>query len=97
MIIYSLIEHEVMGPNLTAVENMILGTAAFTIAGPVIVYDVSASVAQYDFSYTFRVHMHLCGVKVKLSTTPDGYQFRSEEAQDFYRGSGRTAGGRLAQ
>ena len=35
-----------MGPNLTPAEGMILGTAAkmFTIAGPVIVYDVSASV-----------------------------------------------------
>ena len=35
-----------MGPILTAVEGFILGTAAkmFTIAGPVIVYGVSASV-----------------------------------------------------
>mgnify|MGYP003442013221 FL=1 len=35
-----------MGPNLTPAEGMILGTAAkmFTIAGPVIVYGVSASV-----------------------------------------------------
>ena len=41
-----LIEHEYMGPNLTPAEGMILGTAAkmFTIAGPVIVYGVSASV-----------------------------------------------------
>ena len=35
-----------MGPILTAAEGFILGTAAkmFTIAGPVIVYGVSASV-----------------------------------------------------
>ncbi|MBQ2854284.1 MAG: SpoVA/SpoVAEb family sporulation membrane protein [Oscillospiraceae bacterium] len=35
-----------MGPNWTPAEGMILGTAAkmFTIAGPVIVYGVSASV-----------------------------------------------------
>ena len=35
-----------MGPNLTAAEGMILGTAAkmFTIAGPVIVYGLAASV-----------------------------------------------------
>ena len=41
-----------MGPNLTASEDMILGTAAkmFTIAGPVIVYGVSASVI-YGFIY----------------------------------------------
>ena len=41
-----LIEHEYMGPKLTQAEGMILGTAAkmFTIAGPVIVYGVSASV-----------------------------------------------------
>ena len=41
-----LIEHEVMGPELTQAEGMILGTAAkmFTIAGPVIVYGVSDSV-----------------------------------------------------
>ena len=41
-----LIEHEVMGPNLTVAEGFILGVGAkmFTIAGPVIVYGVSASV-----------------------------------------------------
>ena len=35
-----------MGPILTAAEGMILGTAAkmFTIAGPVIVYSIAASV-----------------------------------------------------
>ena len=35
-----------MGPNLTPAEGFILGTVAklFTIAGPVIVYGVSASV-----------------------------------------------------
>ena len=35
-----------MGPNLTPAEGMVLGTAAkmFTIAGPVLVYGVSASV-----------------------------------------------------
>ena len=35
-----------MGPKLTAAEGYILGTAAkmFTIAGPVIVYGMSASV-----------------------------------------------------
>ena len=41
-----LIEHEYMDPNLTAAEGFILGVGAkmFTIAGPVIVYGVSASV-----------------------------------------------------
>ena len=41
-----LTEHQLMGPSLTHAEGMILGTAAkmFTIAGPVIVYGVSASV-----------------------------------------------------
>ena len=35
-----------MGPKLAQAEGMVLGTAAkmFTIAGPVIVYGVSASV-----------------------------------------------------
>ena len=39
-------EQEYMGPNLTPAEGFILDTAAkmFTIAGPVIVYGVSASV-----------------------------------------------------
>ena len=41
-----LLEHEVMGPKLTQAEGFILGVGAkmFTIAGPVIVYGVSASV-----------------------------------------------------
>ena len=41
-----LIEHKVMGPILTAAEGFILGVGAkmFTIAGPVIVYGVAASV-----------------------------------------------------
>ena len=41
-----LIEHEVMGPKLTQAEGYIPGVGAkmFTIAGPVIVYGVSASV-----------------------------------------------------
>ena len=39
-------KHEYMGPNWTPEESFILGTAAkmFTIAGPVIVYGLSASV-----------------------------------------------------
>ena len=39
-------EYVFMGPKLRQAEGMILGTAAkmFTIAGPVIVYGVSASV-----------------------------------------------------
>ena len=39
-------EHEYMGPKLTQVEGFILGVGAkmFTIAGPVIVYGISASV-----------------------------------------------------
>lgn len=39
-----LIEHEVMGPKLTQAKAFILGVGAkmFTIAGPVIVYGVSA-------------------------------------------------------
>ena len=39
-------EHECMNPKLTQVEGFILGVGAkmFTIAGPVIVYGVSASV-----------------------------------------------------
>ena len=41
-----------MGPKLTAAEGFILGVGAkmFTIAGPVIVYGVSASVV-YGFIY----------------------------------------------
>ena len=41
-----------MGPNLTVPEGFILGVGAkmFTIAGPVIVYGVSASVI-YGFIY----------------------------------------------
>ena len=47
-----LIEHEYMGPKLTQAEGFILGVGAkmFTIAGPVIVYGVSASVV-YGFIY----------------------------------------------
>ena len=39
-------KHELMGPSLTHAEGFILGVGAkmFTIAGPVIVYGVSASV-----------------------------------------------------
>ena len=39
-------EHECMGPNWTQAEGFILGIGAkmFTIAGPVIVYGVGASV-----------------------------------------------------
>ena len=39
-------EHEYMGPKLTPAEGFFLGVGAkmFTIAGPVIVYGVSASV-----------------------------------------------------
>ncbi|MBQ9838902.1 MAG: SpoVA/SpoVAEb family sporulation membrane protein [Oscillospiraceae bacterium] len=41
-----LMEHGCMGPKLTQAEGLILGVGAkmFTIAGPVIVYGVSASV-----------------------------------------------------
>ena len=41
-----LTEHEYIGPNCTHAEGFILGVGAkmFTIAGPVIVYGVSASV-----------------------------------------------------
>ena len=47
-----LTEHECMGPKLTQAEGFILGVGAkmFTIAGPVIVYGVSASVF-YGFVY----------------------------------------------
>ena len=47
-----LIEHEVMGPSWTQAEGFILGVGAkmFTIAGPVIVYGVSASIV-YGFIY----------------------------------------------
>ena len=39
-------KHECMGPKLTQAEGWVLGVGAkmFTIAGPVIVYGVSASV-----------------------------------------------------
>ena len=39
-------EYVFMGPNLTAAEGFVFGVGAkmFTIAGPVIVYGVSASV-----------------------------------------------------
>jgi len=51
-----LTEHEYMGPNLTAAEGFILGVGAkmFTIAGPVIVYGVSASVV-YGLVYWLRI------------------------------------------
>jgi stage V sporulation protein AC len=41
-----------MGPNLTQAEGVILGVGAkmFTIAGPVMVYGVSASIV-YGFIY----------------------------------------------
>jgi len=41
-----------MGPSLTAPEGFILGVGAkmFTIAGPVIVYGISASIV-YGFIY----------------------------------------------
>ena len=41
-----LLEHELMGPKLTQAEGFVLGVGAkiFTIAGPVIVYGVTASV-----------------------------------------------------
>ena len=44
--ILALTEHEYMVPNWTYAEGLILGVGAkmFTIAGPVIVYGVSASV-----------------------------------------------------
>ena len=45
-----------MGPKLTRAEGMILGTAAkmFTIARPVIVYDVSASMV-YGIIYWITI------------------------------------------
>ena len=45
-------EHQRMGPNLTAPEGFVLGvgTKMFTIAVPVIVYGLSASVV-YGFIY----------------------------------------------
>ena len=45
-----------MGPNLTHAEGFILGVGAkmFTIAGPVIVYGVFASVI-YGFIYWFTM------------------------------------------
>ena len=49
-------EHEYMGPKLTAAE-MMPGSAAnkmFIIAGPVIVYGVAASVV-YGFIYWFTM------------------------------------------
>ena len=44
--ILALTEHESMGPTCTQAEGFILGVGAkmFTIAGPVIVYGVRASV-----------------------------------------------------
>ena len=44
--IFFLIEHEYMGPKWAQTEGRILGTAAkmFTIAGPVIVYGITAGV-----------------------------------------------------
>ena len=41
-----LMEHQLMSPNLTQAEGYILGVGAkiFTIAGPVILYGVTASV-----------------------------------------------------
>ena len=47
-----------MGPNLTAAEGFVLGVAAkmFTIAGPVIVYGLSASVV-YGLIYWLAVYI----------------------------------------
>ena len=52
-----LTEHERMGPKLTQEEGMILGTAAkmFTIAGPVIVYGLSASVVYGLICWLFQM------------------------------------------
>ena len=51
-----LTEHEYMGPSLTHAEGFILGVGAkiFTIAGPVIVYGVAASVV-YGFIYWLTI------------------------------------------
>ena len=51
-----------MGPKLTQAEGMILGTAAkmFTIAGPVIVYGVSASVV-YGLIYWMTTILYYRG------------------------------------
>ena len=51
-----LTEHEYMGPNWTHAEMMPGGTAnkMFIIAGPVIVYGVSASVV-YGFIYWLTI------------------------------------------
>jgi stage V sporulation protein AC len=45
-------EHELMGPNWTHAEGYVLGVGGkmFQIAGPVVVYGVSASVI-YGFIY----------------------------------------------
>ena len=44
-----LTEHEYMGPNWTHAEGFILGVGAkmFTIAGPVILYGISAGVVYW--------------------------------------------------
>ena len=46
-----------MGPNMTHAEGFILGIGAkmFTIAGPVIVYGVSASVVYGVIYWVFRI------------------------------------------
>ena len=51
-------EHQLMGPICTQAEGFILGVGAkmFTIAGPVIVYGVSASVV-YGLIYWITVFL----------------------------------------
>ena len=51
-----LTEHECMGPNWTYAEDFVLGVGAkmFTIAGPVIVYGLGASVV-YGLIYWLYV------------------------------------------
>ena len=48
--------HQLMSPSLTQAEGFILGVGAkmFTIAGPVIVYGLSASVV-YGLIYWMRI------------------------------------------
>ena len=50
-------EHEYMGPNCTQAEGFVLGVGAkmFTIAEPVIVYGVSASVVYGLIYWVFTI------------------------------------------
>ena len=74
-------EHQLMGPKLTQAEGFFLGVAAkmFTIAGPVIVYGVSASVI-YGIIYWLTQSFSASGCDENAPTGMVGAVFYAEMA-----------------